>query len=235
MRKNKQLIDFLNKLTTAFCPDFDPRDGTQELYAEKLSAHSLTPAQWDRVFDLLTDRHQQRGLPPLGMIYSAISEVQIPERYEALSKRGKMIFRLNGYEYALIIQLEPKAGGGEHWVIASVKGKRNGETVELQKHVDANGRKISAFEKLALIPGAEFVGIYPDDPKLAHPGEMPTAEELAEIGAKLKQQQEAWKQKANNARTFGRKRSDYDDSGLPGIYARFDKQTPLQTAQGGIQ
>ena len=174
MRKNKQLIDFLNKLTTAFCPDFDPRDGTQELYAEKLSTYSLSPAQWDRVFDLLTDWHRQRGLPPLGMIHTAIGEVQAPERYEASSRRGKMIFRLNGYEHALIIQLESAAGGGEHWVIASVTGHKHGEKVELQKNVG-----MDAHIRLALIPGAEFVGIYPDDPKLAYQGEMVTAEEIA--------------------------------------------------------
>jgi len=221
--------EFILRMMEGFC-DYPPSRETQAFFLQRLSAYKLAPHQWDRVLNALIERHQQRTLPPLGMIYSAISEVQIPERYEAASRRGKMIFRLNGYEYALIIQLEPKAGGGEHWVIASVKGKRNGETVELQKNVG-----MDAHMRLALIPGAEFVGIYPDDPKLAHPGEMPTPEEFAEIKAKHKQQQEAWKQKAENARTIVWKRSEYDDSGLPGMYARFDKQTPLQTAQGGIQ
>ena len=194
MRENKLAIDFLDKLTTAFCPDFDPRDGTQELYAEKLSTHSLSSAQWDRVFDLLTDWHRQRGLPPLGMIQSAIGEVQAPERYEASSRRGKMTFQLDGYQYSPIIQLEAAVGGGKHWVIARIIRDKHGEKVELQKH---GGMDVDEF--LSKIPGAVFVGIFPDDPKLAYRGERATPEEIAEFGAAVRERTDA-KKKQNSGK-----------------------------------
>ena len=188
-------IEFMARLIAGFCLSA-PTDAQQQEYDRALSRHSLTPDHWNRVYDLLTDWHRQKFLPPLGMIYSAISEVQIPERYEAASRRGKMIFRLNGYEYALIVQLESKSGGGEHWVIASVIGRKHGAKVELQKNAG-----MEAHMRLLLIPGAEFVGIYPDDPKLAWNGDMPTAQELAAIRAEFQQSEEARKGKILGNRT----------------------------------
>ena len=174
----KATVEFVKRIIGIFSPNYAPEPSAQKFLVQELSRHTLTPDQWGRVIDVLKNRHVGTGLPPIGVIEQAIHEAQAPARYEASSKRGKMIFRLDGYERALIVQLESAVGGGEHWVIASVIGRKHGEKVELQKNVG-----MDAYIRLALIPGAEFVGIYPDDPNLVYRGEVATAEEIAEINA----------------------------------------------------
>ena len=82
---------FVLRMMEGFC-DYAPTTKTQSLYEQKLSAYKLTPDQWERVLNTLIERHQQRTLPPLGMIQAAIREAQAPTRYAEASRRGKMIF-----------------------------------------------------------------------------------------------------------------------------------------------
>jgi len=180
MNKQKSAAEFILRLKDLFCSGLTLERGTIDEYTRKLSGYSLTSEQWQKAFDVLAERHQQRGLPALGLIVSAIREAQAPARYQEASRKGKMIFRtVDGHEYALIVRLESGVGG-DYWAIASVTTRRGGETVELQKHIG-----MEALARLSLIPGAQLVGIFPDDRSLIAPGEMPTAEELAEYHASV--------------------------------------------------
>ena len=79
------------------------------------------------------------------------------------------------------MQREQNSNGEEYWAIASVTAKRHGETVELQKSIG-----MEAKARISLIPGAQFVGFFPDDPGRVWYGEMPTDEEKAAIIAETK-------------------------------------------------
>jgi hypothetical protein len=151
---------FVKNLVDNLC-DFAQEQGKLDAYAERLSGYSLTPDQWQKVLNILIARQTQRGLPLLSEIHAAISDVQTPARHEAASRKGQMVFRLNGVEYVLIVRLESSVSSGEYWAIASVPKKRGGETVEAQKHIG-----MEATARLSLIPGAELVGFYPDDSNL---------------------------------------------------------------------
>ena len=160
-------MKFLQRIITEYCGTYAPDEDAQRGYIRELSAYSFTESQWGNVFNVLSRSFSGNGLPSLAAIRSAIHEAQAPDRHRDASRKGKLVFRRGKHEIVLIVQLESMAGG-DSWVIASVKGKRNGETIELQRCPG-----VDAFAYLMTIPDAEFVGLFPDDSNLRWNHEIP--------------------------------------------------------------
>ena len=174
---NSFVLSFLEKIERGF-PNKKLSPEEFAYYFARLKEYPFTAAQWDEVERLVARDHRWGAFPDLASLIQAAqsvaAEIAASQARETAPRRGKAIFRLNGYEYALIVQREQKSNGEGYWAIANVTAKRHGETVQLQKFIG-----MEAEERIALIPGAQFVGFFPDDSRLAWRGEMPTAEELA--------------------------------------------------------
>jgi len=167
MIENLDVMEFLKRIAFEFCGGWTLDEETQKQYLRELSAYKITAGQWNNVFETLSRSFSGNGLPPLAVIRAAIHEVQAPDRYRNASRKGKLVFRRGDHEFELIIQLETSVNG-DYWAIASVKAKRNGETVELQRCPG-----VDAFAYLRTIPDAEFIGLYPDDRNLCWNYEIP--------------------------------------------------------------
>jgi len=169
-------LEFLARVITEFCGSYAPDEEIQENYKRELAKYEFSREQWDQVFSALGARYSIFGLPPVSVIRAAINDLKANSRYSHDgSRRGMLYFRVDGREPVLLVQLE-HAITGDYWAISSVQSKRGGEIVELQKHVG-----MDAFGRVSLIPGAEVLELYPLDPALRQPGELPTLEEIAEF------------------------------------------------------
>ena len=172
----KAVIEFVQRLIGIFSPTYVPEPKVQTALVTELSRHTLTPDQWERVVDVLKNRHVGTGLPHIGMIEQAIKEAKAPERVAYRVSHGGTLHykRDNGYTYQQPTRLE-----SGRWVIVNILG-RTPTTANME---------ISAW--LATIPGAELITHVPNDPDLAYQGEKLTAEERAELSASFRRQMAA--------------------------------------------
>jgi len=210
MNKRNELAakEFVKDMIIVFCPDFRPSEDSIEYYERELSEYSLIPDQWKRVLNDLESRHHQRGLPLLGMIRTAIHDIQAPTRYEAASNCGKMRVSKGGYEFCAMIQHE-----NARWIIADTIIRKNGDKVPAYR-----GAGMDIYAWLAMRTELELIAIEPDDPGKIYRGELVSAEEMAADN-------EEFRQRYPNAFPVGKKpmqpqmlktpdreRGEYDDS-----------------------
>ena len=149
---------------------------TKELYTEKLSRWKMTKEQWDKALDRLIEIHTDESLPGLSEIYGHLKSASY-ENPASGRRMASAVFTLNGYDRLIrCVARDRNDGSGRiEWVIADIVGRDvHGQEIHLQEHV---GEPVVNW-----IPeNATSFELYPDDPPMPAPEDIPTAKEVQEL------------------------------------------------------